>query len=67
MRRRAPDVPLWLLRLDDASGVEGDWIDAMKPLPVVHPRIVEARRRRLFAVPRRELRGDAARRQGSVR
>ena len=27
MRRRAPDVFLWLLRLDDASGVEGAWID----------------------------------------
>jgi len=24
MRRRAPDVLLWLLRLDDASGVEGE-------------------------------------------
>jgi glutathione S-transferase len=27
MRRRAPDVFLWLLRLDDASGVEGAWIE----------------------------------------
>jgi glutathione S-transferase len=27
MRRRAPDVLLWLLRLDDASGVEGRWIE----------------------------------------
>ncbi len=26
MRRRAPDVLLWLLRLDDASGVDGAWI-----------------------------------------
>jgi glutathione S-transferase len=26
MRRRAPDVLLWILRLDDASGVEGAWI-----------------------------------------
>jgi glutathione S-transferase len=26
MRKRAPDVLLWLLRLDDASGVEGQWI-----------------------------------------
>jgi glutathione S-transferase len=33
MRRRAPDVFLWLLRLDDASGVDGTWIDAKAPLP----------------------------------
>jgi glutathione S-transferase len=26
MRRRAPDVLLWILRLDDASGIEGAWI-----------------------------------------
>ena len=26
MRTRAPDVFLWVLRLDDASGVEGAWI-----------------------------------------
>jgi glutathione S-transferase len=40
MRRRAPDVLLWLLRLDDASGVEGDWIDANKPLPAVIPELL---------------------------
>jgi hypothetical protein len=33
MRRRAADVFLWLLRLDDASGVEGAWIGANAPLP----------------------------------
>lgn len=33
MRARAPDVFCWLMRLDDASGVEGDWIDAAAPLP----------------------------------
>ncbi len=33
MRQRAPDVLLWLLRLDDASGVEGSWIDPHEPLP----------------------------------
>jgi glutathione S-transferase len=38
MRKRAPEVLLWLLRLDDASGVEGEWIDPVKPLP---PAIVE--------------------------
>jgi glutathione S-transferase len=27
MRRRAPDVFLWLMRLDDASGVDGAWIE----------------------------------------
>jgi glutathione S-transferase len=27
MRARAPDVYCWLLRLDDASGVEGQWSD----------------------------------------
>ena len=36
MRRRAPDVLLWLLRLDDASGVEGAWIEpAALPKAVV--------------------------------
>jgi glutathione S-transferase len=33
MRARAPDLYCWLLRLDDASGVEGDWLDAAAPLP----------------------------------
>jgi glutathione S-transferase len=33
MRRRAPDVFLWLLRLDDASGVEGAWISPADKLP----------------------------------
>jgi glutathione S-transferase len=33
MRRRAPDVFLWLLRLDDASGVEGSWIKPADELP----------------------------------
>ena len=33
MRKRAPDVYCWLLRLDDASGVEGAWLDASAPLP----------------------------------
>jgi hypothetical protein len=40
MRRRAPDVLLWLMRLDDASGVEGEWIDAAKPLPKVIPELL---------------------------
>jgi glutathione S-transferase len=33
MRARAPDVYCWLPRLDDASGVEGEWLDASAPLP----------------------------------
>ena len=33
MRARAPDVYCWLLRLDDASGVEGVWLDPEAPLP----------------------------------
>jgi glutathione S-transferase len=33
MRERALDVYCWLLRLDDASGVEGAWIDPKAPLP----------------------------------
>ena len=34
MRARATDVFCWLMRLDDASGVEGTWIDPSAPLPV---------------------------------
>jgi glutathione S-transferase len=33
MRARAPDLYCWLLRLDDASGVEGEWLDPLMPLP----------------------------------
>lgn len=33
MRARATDVFCWLMRLDDASGVEGAWIDPSAPLP----------------------------------
>jgi glutathione S-transferase len=33
MRARAIDVYCWLLRLDDASGVEGEWTDPAAPLP----------------------------------
>ena len=33
MRARSPDVYCWLLRLDDASGVEGEWLAADAPLP----------------------------------
>jgi len=33
MRARAADVYCWLLRLDDASGVEGGWLDPAAPLP----------------------------------
>lgn len=33
MRQRAPDVYCWLMRLDDASGVEGAWLDPAAPLP----------------------------------
>jgi len=33
MRARAPDVYCWVLRLDDASGVEGEWLAASAPLP----------------------------------
>ncbi len=33
MRERAPDVFCWLLRLDDASGVDGEWMDPAAPLP----------------------------------
>jgi glutathione S-transferase len=33
MRARAPDVFCWLMRLDDASGIEGEWVDPATPLP----------------------------------
>lgn len=33
MRQRAVDVFCWLLRLDDASGVDGQWTDPSAPLP----------------------------------
>ena len=33
MRSRAVDVYCWLLRLDDASGIEGAWADPKQPLP----------------------------------
>jgi hypothetical protein len=33
MRARSPDVYCWLLRLDDASGVEGKWRDPSLALP----------------------------------
>jgi glutathione S-transferase len=33
MRARAIDVYCWLMRLDDASGVEGAWADPAAPLP----------------------------------
>lgn len=33
MRARAADVYCWLLRLDDASGVEGGWLDDKATLP----------------------------------
>lgn len=32
MRRDAPQVLAWILRLDDASGVDGDWQDYNAPL-----------------------------------
>lgn len=35
MRERAPGVLTWLLRLDDASGVEGDWSPPAAPLPAM--------------------------------
>jgi glutathione S-transferase len=34
MRERAADVFCWIIRLDDASGVEGDWIAPDAPLPL---------------------------------
>lgn len=33
MRARAPNLFVWLIRLDDASGVEGAWADPAAPLP----------------------------------
>ncbi len=33
MRTRAPDVYCWLMRIDDASGVDGQWMDASASLP----------------------------------
>jgi glutathione S-transferase len=33
MRARAPDLLCWLMRLDDASGIDGEWIDAAAQLP----------------------------------
>ncbi len=33
MRARAADVYCWLLRLDDASGIEGEWLDGKAALP----------------------------------
>ena len=33
MRARAADVYCWLLRLDDASGIEGEWLDGGATLP----------------------------------
>jgi glutathione S-transferase len=33
MRSRTPDVYCWLLRLDDASGIDGTWSDPAAPLP----------------------------------
>jgi glutathione S-transferase len=33
MRLRAPNLFVWLIRLDDASGVEGGWADPSDPLP----------------------------------
>jgi glutathione S-transferase len=33
MRDRAPKTFQWLQRVDDASGVEGEWIDADAPVP----------------------------------
>lgn len=33
MRIRAPNLFVWLIRLDDASGVEGTWADVSDPLP----------------------------------
>lgn len=57
MRERAPDVYCWLLRLDDASGVEGEWLAADAPPSGRRDRAAEALRRDLSAVPCRQSRG----------
>jgi glutathione S-transferase len=56
MRARAIDVFCWLMRLDDASGVEGMWIGPSAPLPTG---VVELLRH--AAVPRRQPRRTAGR------
>ncbi len=33
MRERAPGVFCWVMRMDDASGIDGDWLDPSAPLP----------------------------------
>ncbi len=35
IRDKAPRVEHWIRRLDDASGIDGTWIDARQPLPAV--------------------------------
>ncbi|MFO1082899.1 MAG: glutathione S-transferase C-terminal domain-containing protein [Reyranellaceae bacterium] len=40
MRARAPNVLVWLIRLDDASGVEGTWLDPAEPLPETLPALL---------------------------
>jgi len=41
MRQRAIDVYCWLLRLDDASGVEGAWSDPAAPLSATLGRLLK--------------------------
>ena len=41
MRARAPGLMHWILRMDDASGVEGDWIDPDAPLPAAVVKLLE--------------------------
>ena len=41
MRERAPRTWRWVLRLDDASGVEGDWRDPAEPAPAVVAQLLE--------------------------